>query len=171
MVTACALAVVFASAGCVGTPPISDIDTMGTNGSVGPVLLRNVYLEAPEGGAYRPGDTATLRLRVVNDGARDDRLENVRSAVAGGLDIHWDDDCDGTFDVVESLPVQAEDDVPFSQAYYVQLTGIDHTVRAGTSVPVTFTFRHAGTGEVDAMVESRDDGSSPASLTCDEVVR
>jgi hypothetical protein len=84
----------------------------------GPVLLRNVYLEAPEGGAKRPGDTATLRLRVVNDSARDDRPENVRSAVAGASTSI------GTTIATE----------PFSQAYYVR------------------------------------DGSSPASLTCDETV-
>lgn len=152
-------------AACGSPPDPVAIDTMGTNGRVGGVLLRNVYLEAPEGGSYRPGENATLRLRIIGDAARGDRLVAVRSA-AREARIRWDRDCDGTFEAVDGLPVRDADAAPVSTAYYVELVGLENRVRAGTTVPVHFEFRHAGEGRVDAMVEARRDGSRPTELSC-----
>jgi copper(I)-binding protein len=160
-----ALAAAVVLAGCGGGPQPRTIDTMGNNGRVGEVLLRNVYLEAPRGGSYGPGDTATLRLHIISDGDRDDRLLDVRSA-AEEARIRWDRDCDGEFETVDGLPVESEGPVPYSTAYYVELAGLDRTVRAGTTLPVTFEFEHAGTGTVEAMVEARLDGSRGESLSC-----
>lgn len=154
-------------AGCGGEPAPGTIDTMGTNGQVGEILLRNVYFEAPRGGVYEPGDVATLRLRIVNDADHDDHLVGVRSA-ADEARIRWDRDCDGSFDTVASLPVEAEGQAPHSPAYYIELVGLDRIVRAGTTVPVTFEFRHSGAGTVDAMVEARRDGSRGAPLSCSQ---
>lgn len=145
------------------------IDTMGTNGQVGQVKLLNVYLEAPDGGIYRPGEDARLRLRIVNESVREDRLRTVRSA-AQEARIRWDRDCDGRFETVQSLPVDDEGVVPYSTAYFIELVGLERTVRAGTTIPVSFEFRHAGKGTIDAMVEARRDGSRPASLSCGPTV-
>lgn len=149
------------------TAPPADtaIDTMGTNGEVGEIKVRNLYVEAPEGGNYQPGETATLRLRLVNESDQDDRLVAIRSAVAGSGRIQWDDDCDDDFDTVDALPV-LRGSAPLTGAYFVELVGLDETVRAGTTVPVTLEFRHAGEGTIDAMVESRRDGEDELRPGC-----
>jgi hypothetical protein len=134
---------------------------------MGDVLLRNVYLEAPDGGSYIPGDDATLRLRIINKSTRDDQLRAVRAA-AEQVRIRWDRDCDGRFEAVDRLPLRPEGPVPYSDAYFVEFVGIDRVVRAGTTLPVTFEFQHAGVGTVDAMVEGRRDGSRGSRWSCED---
>lgn len=141
-------------------------DTMGANDQVGEILLRNVHLEAPAGGEYGPGQNGVLRLALFNGSGRDDRLVAVRSAVAGQARIRWDQDCDGVFEAVGGMPVLAGASVPRSRAYYVELIGFQRVVYAGTTVPVTLTFEHAGEGTVDALVEASGDGDREAPLTC-----
>lgn len=167
----CVVAVVaaLAATAACGVEREKSIDTMGTNTELGPVQLRNVYLEAPSSWKYEKGDDARIRLRLFNRADRDIELVEVDSAWAAEARLRWDRDCDGLIQPVDSLPLLANGSVPYSEAYLVELLEFERPVLAGTSIPVTFTFRDIGTVTVDAMVEARDDGSVQVPPRCDAV--
>lgn len=152
-------------AGCGADRSYQSIDTMGTNGEVGGIKVRNVYLEAPDGGNYKAGEDGRLRFRLINESTKDDELVDVRSQAVERARIRWDADCDGSFDTSAGLPIDAES-TPLTDAYFAEVIGFDEVVPAGTTVPVTFEFRFAGTATIDAMVESRRDGEVEAPLSC-----
>ncbi len=151
---------------CGGDPPVRPADTMGTNGEAGPILLRNVYLAASGEGGYAPGEDGLVRLWLFNESSEADALVAVRSGEARSARIRWDRDCDGTFEVVDELPIRPEGTVPYGRPYGVELVDFTGVVRGGTTVPVTFTFRHAGETRLDAMVEVVDDGDVPDPVNC-----
>lgn len=142
---------------------------MGTNKELGPILLRNVYLEAPSSWKYEEGEDARIRFRLFNQADRDIELIEVDSAWATETRIRWDRDCDGLIQPVDTLPVRGGGTVPYSDAYLIELLEFERPVLAGTSIPVTFTFQDIGTVTVDAMVEARDDGSVQVPLRCDPI--
>ena len=133
---------------------------MGANRQLGPILLRSVHIEAPDGHTYRAGDEARLWLTLFNEGREPDALTGVRSPAARAAQIRWDADCDGTAQVVPGLPLRQEfprvsespAGVPPIDAYHVTLT-LDREVLAGSSIPVTFTFERAGTITIDTIVQ------------------
>lgn len=133
---------------------------MGANRQLGPILLRSVHIEAPSGYAYRAGDEARLWLTLFNEGREPDALTGVHSPAARAAQIRWDADCDGTAQVVPSLPLRQEfpgvsespAGAPAIDAYHVLLT-LDREVLAGSSVPVTFTFERAGSITIGTIVQ------------------
>jgi hypothetical protein len=139
---------------------------MGTNGEVGPILLRNVYLSASGEGGYEPGDDGLVRLWLFNESSVADALVAVRSREAKSARISWDRDCDGTFEIVDELPIRPNGTVPYGRPYAVELVNFTGEVHGGTTVPLTFTFRHAGETRLDAMVEVVDDGDVPDPTNC-----
>ena len=134
---------------------------MGTNARVGPVRLIGVHVDAPPDVRYQRGDEARLWFTVFNESPRADALRSVSSPVAGTTQIHWDADCDGVSTVVPALtlrpvqpnPATSPPGVPPFDAYHVQLVGLNRTVAAGTSIPVTFVFDRAGSVTVEALVQ------------------
>lgn len=155
------------AAGCGADPPEQSADTMGTNGEVGPMLLRNVYLAASGEGGHDPGDDGLVRLWLFNHSSTADALVGVRSGKAESARIGWDRDCDGTYEVVDELPIRPNGTVPHDRPYAVKLLNFTGEVLGGTTVPVTFTFRHAGKARLDVMVEAVRDGDVPDPTRCD----
>lgn len=147
--------------------------------------LRNVYVVGAPDGRYVAGEDARVRLTLINTGRRDDALVKVTSKAASVASLHWDRACDGTAESVDRITVVAGGQVPQDplrpsgtgaaaadiqqparhQPYYIKVT-IDEEVLKGTTVPITFTFEHAGTVTVDTIVQSRHRLDQQASFAC-----
>ncbi|WP_216209624.1 copper chaperone PCu(A)C [Amycolatopsis aidingensis] len=159
---ACA-AMALAVTACGNPAPLEDeqLATVGTNGSVGQVELRNVYVQRPLDGAYQTGEDARVLLTMVNSAERPDRLAEVTSGYAEKAMMRWDRNCDGTAEQVEAIPLTAGGTVPAPDGkavtghlpYHVELVSFDRKVRAGTTVPVTFAFERAGQTTLDVKVQ------------------
>ncbi len=146
---------------------------MGTNAEVGDVVLRNVFVEAPPGPAYQAEEDAVVRLVMFTRSGKPDQLVAVRSGDARQVVMRADRDCDGTSEEVGSLTVPV-DDAGLGRgglAYHLVLVDFTDEVLAGTTVPVDFTFRDAGSTRVSAMVEATADGDGPTPLGCDRAGR
>ncbi len=100
---AAAMVVLVSAASCSDVPDRT-ADTMGSNGSVGDMLLRNVYVLAPGGDGYEPGDDATVRLTLINQAPQDDAVLSVRSMRAVRVATRWDRECDGDLEEVTKIP-------------------------------------------------------------------
>lgn len=85
-----------------------------------------------------------------------------RTRHAGGVQPHWDKECDGNAEPVDEISVLPNGTVRYPPGadpvghvpYFLELTDIDREILAGTTVPLTFTFAGAGPETVDAMVQS-----------------
>ncbi|MEU4248415.1 copper chaperone PCu(A)C [Amycolatopsis sp. NPDC026612] len=148
--------------------------TLGTNVEFGQLSLLNVYLLPSPDGDYRKGEAARVRFTLVNRGSTDEALTTVDSTAATAVTLHWDRACDGTAEQASHLPLPARNGVPVVPGasgnrrgpYYAEMTGLDRTVVA-TTLPVTFTFAHAGTVTVQAKVRHPMDGhDAPGPLEC-----
>ncbi|RZQ64560.1 copper chaperone PCu(A)C [Amycolatopsis suaedae] len=148
-------------------------DTLGTNTEVGAVKLRNVYVERPPAGAYRPGEDARVAISLFATGRTDDRLTGVTSTDARAVRMRWDRACDGAAEPVLSIPLRGGE-VPSPSGtpvtghlpYYLTISDFNREVPAGTTVPLTFTFAHAGEVTLQAKVQPRDDSDEPADYAC-----
>ncbi len=147
---------------------------MGTYGRIGDILVQSVHVEAPDGTAYRPGDEARLWFTVYNDGREPDTLSAVRTPVAADIQIRWDADCDGTFQVVPDLPlrpggrvaVPSPAGVPAFDAYHGRLIDVNREILAGSSIPVTFAFARAGTLTLEALVQPSEPPRAEPTMRC-----
>jgi copper(I)-binding protein len=128
--------------------------------------LRNVYLVASGAGGYPQGENGRVRLWLFNRSSTADALVDVRSAAAESARISWDRDCDGVFEIVDELPIRPDGTVPYDRPYALELVNFTGRVWGGTTVPVTFTFRHAGEKQLDAMVEVVRDGDVGDPVHC-----
>ncbi|WP_447002527.1 copper chaperone PCu(A)C [Saccharothrix isguenensis] len=141
--------------------------TMGSNGQVGDVVLRNVVVEAPPGHAWEPGDEARVRLTVLTGADQPDALVEVRTGAATRVELRADRDCDGVAEPVDrvEVPTEGTADEPVS-AYELRIVDFTREVLAGTTVPLTFVFEDAGETTVDAMVEATGDGDEFPQPAC-----
>ena len=143
------------------TPADDHAGVLGTNARVGAVQLLSVHVEAPPDSTYSPGADAVVWLTLRNGARQADTLTSVTSPVAGRTEIRWDDDCDGKYTTVDHLALQpavlgrspAPSAVPVFDAYRLRLVDFQRQVRAGTTVPITFRFAHAGTVTVEVPVQ------------------
>ena len=148
------------------------LETMGTNVELGPMSVLNVFVVPPRSEHYQAGQDAEVRLTLVNHGA-EDALTGVSSPFSRSASIHWDRGCDGTAEAVDRLPVTEEGLVPRPtaapefrhSAYYVSLEDLKQEV-LGTTIPVKFTFAHAGTVTVSAKVQPPERADVVAPLAC-----
>lgn len=141
--------------GCGDPQDDLTVGTLGTNVDAGPVQLRNVYVDVEP---LATGSQATVRFAVFNEASHPEELTGVTSPHADRLVLQWDRACDGTAEVVPTLPVLSRGRVPgadttnLGSAYYVTMTDLTGPIMEGTTVPVTFTFAKAGEVRVDALV-------------------
>lgn len=147
--------------------------TMGTNEDAGHMLLRNVYVIAPEGDVYRPGDSAVVNFTVYNRSDRPDALIGARSGSARDVSLRWDRECDGEDEIVTQIPILPEGTAPNAAGdraggspYYLEIEGLTEGVRPGTTFPVTFVFERAGQVQVDALVQVEGDRTVPPPPSC-----
>ncbi len=146
----------------------------GSNGGVGPMLVRNVVLSYPENGTnfYPEGADAPLELVIVNEGNQPDTLVSVSTPAAREVLIQGNTQIpSGTaFTVIKvdephtspilpvpplplprpqqpSAPAAPEADSSIRLGFgelRIVLIDLIRPIRAGESVPVTFLFRNAG---------------------------
>ncbi|NUT51489.1 MAG: copper chaperone PCu(A)C [Saccharothrix sp.] len=167
-----AVAVVVSSAvvSCGEPQQVLESGTMGTNGQVGDVVLRNVVVEAPADHAWRPGDDATVLLALFSRGDHADALLGVRTDAAERVELWTDRDCDGVGEPADRIPVPAEGAVDepgrVDSGYHLRVVDFTREVLAGTTVPLTFRFEHAGETTLNAMVEATGDGDVLRPPTC-----
>jgi copper(I)-binding protein len=168
-------AVACLSAGCGGdVRPNDDLTVLGDNARAGDIEVLNVHVEAPPDGRYSPGEDVVVRFTMVNNGDRPDEL--LRAEVPGSKDttVHWDKECDGTAEAVEAIPLPpgttGVDVGPPGerghQPYHVTVTGLQDLARAGTTLPMTFTFAQAGTIGVEALVAAEKPRPVEAERAC-----
>ncbi|MEV1119267.1 copper chaperone PCu(A)C [Actinosynnema sp. NPDC049800] len=142
--------------------------TIGSNGQVGDVELRNVVVEPPPEHRWRPGDDATVWLTLLSRADHADALVAVRSGAATRVELHADRDCDGTSEPVDRIEVPAEGATAgAASAYHLRLVDFTREVLAGTTVPLTFVFERAGETTLDAMVEATGDGDLMPPPVCE----
>jgi copper(I)-binding protein len=141
----------------------------GTQGGVGPIMIRNAQFAVPERGVFPSGSNAELRLTIVNTGSADDELTEVTSPVADDVEITGDRALvarravqvgDGSA-VAQSSPVTpTSTSAPASSSArsttaapkpvvelgkgHIVLKGLNSALNAGKTYPVTFVFRNAG---------------------------
>lgn len=140
-----AVAALLAVAACRPAAPVYHL---------GPITLSHVVSPEPQrggpGGAY---------FTIVNDGP-DDTLISVATPDADSSMMHRSVRRGGMVDMemVAAVPVPAGDTVRFEPgADHVMLVGLHRTILAGDSIPLTLTFRNAGTLVVTARVVSYAD--------------
>lgn len=176
-VTAVLAAAVVPMTGCTGSddfPENKNANSLGTHAELGPIKLRNVYVAAPDDGLHEPGERAVILLSLINTGDRPDRLLSVTSPMAGEIQLRWDSACDGTAEPVDSLPLTRNGSVPAPAdrnteehlPYYLAVTAFSDTVRAGTTMPLTFRFAEAGEISVDAKAQADHPSDKVGSYAC-----
>ncbi|MGB7211182.1 MAG: copper chaperone PCu(A)C [Gemmatimonadales bacterium] len=121
---------------------------------LGPITVTHVVAPEPQrggpGGAY---------FTIINAGP-EDTLVGVSSPDADTTMMHTSVPMGGMvhMEMTGAVPVPAGDTVRFEPgADHVMLTGLHRTLVAGDSLPLTLTFRNAGTVEVTARVVSYAD--------------
>ncbi|MDX3191782.1 copper chaperone PCu(A)C [Streptomyces sp. MN03-5084-2B] len=147
--------------------------TLGTNVEFGQLSVLNVYLLPAPNGDFRKGEDARVRFTLFNRGSTEEALTAVGSPAAAAVTMHWDRACDGTAEQVSRLPLPARNGVPVVPGasgvrhgpFYAEMTDLGRDVLA-TTLPVTFTFAHAGTVTVAAKVHHPTAGDAPGPLEC-----
>lgn len=113
----------------------------GQNAAVGHVALRAIAIAAPTNGSVSVGDTAQLTFVVVNDGPSDDQLVRVSSTAFSSA-------TQTSITVQPGSPVQVGMGDGNTNVALNGLTqdgaGDDNGLFPGESVPVTFSFKNAG---------------------------
>lgn len=102
------VALAFVVVSCGAPQRVLQSGTIGANGQVGDVLLRNVHVVPPGGDGYERGDDAAVRFAVFNKAAEADVLVEVRTDAAANASLQWDAACDGQTEQVQQLPLLAE---------------------------------------------------------------
>lgn len=165
VLTAMVVTLTFALTSCGAPQRVLQSGTIGANGEVGDVLLRNIHMTPPGGDGYEQGDDAVVQFSVFNRAREADALTGVRSDAAKDIVLHWDAQCDGEAEQVERLPLLADGGVArlsgSLRAYHLGFVDLTRKVRAGTDVAVTFEFERAGSVTLDVPVEVAAEGAGP----------
>ncbi len=170
-------------AGCGGARELSVAGvpvTGASEGRVGDITVADALFtwQGPigDGTVYQPGDTASVRATIVNDGAGPDRLVSVSSPIAGGGEVVGPATIPANHALAAGYtgplgPITPPDTTPIG----LRLTDLNTPILAGLSYPVEFTFAHAGTLRLQLRVANPDvpvpecplppDGKIPSTFT------
>lgn len=140
----------------------------GTNVDVGHMALRGLAIESPQGIAYKPGESAAIRVVLVNRGNSVDHLTSVSSPAASGWAAYGGNAASTSttspanspapevLKPLSSVPIEpgrrVSYGVPEARGTLL-LTQIKQAVRPGALVSMTFTFADAGSVDVQVPVE------------------
>jgi copper(I)-binding protein len=146
-------------AGCGSTQPGSAaVGPEGVDGQLGDLRLLGVAIDSPgaRGSMHVAGDSAALLLTVANDGKAEEVLTGASADVARQVVFR---NGDGPPVPQLQVPVPAGDVAVLREvaAPHLELSGLRETLRAGSSVPVTFEFGTAGTVTLDVPVRTYTD--------------
>jgi len=119
-------------------------DTPGVDGSVGSMVLDNVYLETAE--TVPAGGSITLRGAFTDQSMQADQLVGVTTPVASGVEFLTPD---GTV-APAGLDVPGDGQVDATTGpVLIRLTGLTGPLRPQAVVPITFEFATAGRVTLD----------------------
>jgi copper(I)-binding protein len=124
-----------------------------------------VTVTAPWSRATMPAaSTAVVYMTVTS--AADDRLDGASSSVAAHASVH-ESRMDGTVmkmrDAEGGLELPAGHPVALRPSgYHIMLEGLKHQLKAGETVPVHLTFRHAPPLDIQATVLAAGADHAPA---------
>jgi copper(I)-binding protein len=121
--------------------------------------VRDLHIDHPYARPTPPGArTGGAYFTVRNGGTQADRLLRVASPAAQSVELHTMK-MEGNLMKMRAIPAL---DIPAgatvslgSGGYHVMLVNLAHPLTAGSSVPLTLTFEHAGSIDVTAPVEAR----------------
>lgn len=154
--------------GCGAQPQIRPV-TGGSDGQVGAISLADAMFDyqGPVGGdaVYRPGDTVSLRVTIINDGDAPDRLVSVSSPIAGGGVVNGDASIPAHHTLAAGYhkPVAAIA-LPNTTRIDLRLTDLKTEIRSGLTYPVVFTFARAGQLQLQLRVDNPDEPREPCPL-------
>ncbi|MFZ0693127.1 MAG: copper chaperone PCu(A)C [Alphaproteobacteria bacterium] len=107
----------------------------------------------------RPADAwanGVVYFTVINDGATEDRLLSVSTAVADKAELHVTLNDNGVMKMrpVASVEMKAHGSTPLAPGgTHVMLIGLKQALQAGATFPLSLTFEKAGTIETTVVVE------------------
>jgi len=151
------------SAGTVTQTDTIVSQAAGAQGTVGPMVLRDISIDPGPAETVPSGAEVPLRGTIVNEGGTPDRLVAVSSPYAVGFRIEGTTALPGD----NALRIVGTDPVPLSPpnidlrlpgSARVVLTGVTQQLRAGPTYAVTFTFERAGAVTIPVIVV----GSGPS---------
>ena len=139
-------------------PAVLALACAATPLAAGDYVQGSMHIEHPHARPTPPGArTGGVYLTLHNAGREPDRLVRVASAAADTVELH-SMTMDGNvmrMRAVRAIDVPAGARVALgSGGYHVMLIGLRKPLAAGTSVPLTLVFEHAGSIDVAADVEA-----------------
>lgn len=159
--------VALAVVGCANqtTPDVSAVDgAFGNAGST--IALRDVLIPNPHTPqeAYGAGSTVPVLLAIVNQGNHADELVSVTSPAASQVQMVGTTDIPPGDTVISSTASSASiNALPTSPMVVgklrIMLT-LNHVLRAGLGIPLTFAFQDAGTVTLWVPIGARSDVTS-----------
>jgi hypothetical protein len=115
----------------------------GANGIIGDLTVLNARLAPTSGEDYPAGSNARLLLWVSNDGLNPDTLSGVSTTAAKSVKITGD----------AALPGQSLVDFSSDTGTQVVVTGFLQDQYYGVSIPMTFSFKNAGSLTVNVPIQ------------------
>lgn len=120
--------------------------------------LQALHIDHPFARATPPGATAGgAFLTIKNQGTTSDKLVSARTPAAGTVQIHSMSMDGGVMRMREigALDVAAGTTVALQPGgYHLMLLDLKQPLVAGSKLPMTLTFEHAGSIKVDVEVEA-----------------
>ncbi|MHC1558699.1 copper chaperone PCu(A)C [Actinomycetospora sp. C-140] len=164
-VVATLLTAALALAGC-SAGSVTQTDTVvsqadGATGQVGPIVLRDLSIDAGEAQNVPSGGEVPLRGTIINEGPTADRLVSVSTPYALGARQEGANVVPGSNAIrmvgTEPGPVgPANLDTRQSGTTRVVLTGVTQAIAAGPTYAVTFTFERAGAVTIPLIVSASE---------------
>lgn len=176
--TALGLGAILAVAGCSAgqeTQTSSQVAAVdGAHGSAKQVDVRNVQLAFPEDSStYEAGSSAPLEGGLVNAGSESDRLVEVTSPYAASAEVTGTTVLPAESNLWSTPAKQGGgQQAPSASSaenaqVHITLRGLNHDIRPGLTVPVTFVFEKAGPTTIQVPLgtssEERPEHGSPHS--------
>jgi copper(I)-binding protein len=128
------------------------------DGQAGQLRLLGVAIASPgaRGSMHIAGDSAALLLTITNDGKAEDALSGASTDAAAQV-VFRDGDASPVPRVNMSIPPGEVAVLREVAGPHLELAGLHQTLRSGSSVPVTFTFRDAGSVTLEVPVNAYTD--------------
>ena len=149
-------AIALALAACVGAPLAGAHDYKLSTLSIDHPFARATPPGAQVGGAY---------MRIDNKGSAGDSLVHASSPVAGAVQIHTMSMDGGVMRMreVAAIELPAGKSVTLApNGFHLMMIGLKKPLVEGSRVPLTLTFEHAGTIDVEVAVQSMIAGAHDA---------
>jgi hypothetical protein len=121
----------------------------GANGTIGDLTVLNARLAPTSGEDYPAGSNARLLLWISNDSINPDALSGVSTSAAKSVKITGD----------ATVPGQTLVDFATDSGTQVVVTGFLQDQYYGVSIPMTFSFKKAGSLTLNIPIEIPSDRS------------